>query len=75
MRFYTNKTKPKCNTDIKFYADYGAIEEVHIVSEKKLELELDEFKWSEIKSTVVIWQYSDNFDCLFRKRLGIKEDQ
>ena len=75
MKFYTNKTKPKCNTDIKYYTDYDSIEEVYIVSEKKKELERYEAQWSEIKNNVVIWQYSDNFDYLFRKKLGLKESK
>lgn len=72
-RFYTNKTKPKCNTYIKYYAGYDALETVYLVSERKKELDLGEVQWSEIKDDVIIWQEEETFDSLFKKRLGIKE--
>lgn len=72
MRFYTNKTKPICYTWIKYFSEYGSVELVQIAREKSKELSASECLWSEIKEDVVIWQYADNFDYLFEKRLGIK---
>lgn len=69
MRFYTNKTKPKCNRRITVLTDIPSIEHLTLVRECKKELACNEFYWSEWKDTVVVWQYEDEFNKLIRKRI------
>lgn len=73
MKFYTNKTKPKCGQWIKILTDEIKIYDLIIVPENIQErgLKSDEFFWSEWKDQVVLWQYADKFDTLMKQRLHI----
>ena len=73
MKFYTNKTKPKCGKWIRILDNTYCVEDVIIVPENKKELSDSEFFWSELKDTTIYWQYEENFDKIFKKKLGIKE--
>ena len=69
MKFYSNKTKPKCGKWIKTLTDLDSIECFIVVPENKKELDSDEYFWSEWKEHVIVWQYEDNFDTLIKKRI------
>lgn len=71
MKFYTNKTKPKCGQWIKVLTNDIKIYDLIISPENRKELKTDEFFWSEWKDDVILWQYADKFDTLMRKRLHI----
>ena len=75
MKFYTNKTKPKCGKWIRILDNTYCVEDVIIVPENKKELSFREFFWSEWKDETIYWQYEENFDKIFKNKLGIKEEQ
>lgn len=76
MKFYTNKTKPKCDLWVKaLLKDYDGnirIDDFFVVKKTKPYLEWCERHWNIIKDDVVCWQYADNFDKIIKKRLNIK---
>ena len=72
MKFYTNKTKPKCGRWIRILDDSYCVNDLIIVPENKKELSSCEFFWSEWKHNTIFWQYEDKFDIIFKKKMGVK---
>lgn len=72
MKFYTNKTKPKCNKWVKIIDIDFYIHDVIIVPENKRKLSSQEFFWSEWEDMTLFWQYEENFKKIFKKKMGVK---
>lgn len=80
MKFYTNKTKPRCNEWVKALSkDVDGkslvITNFFIVPKTKPYLEWCETHWEDTKGEIIYWQYADKFDILIKKRLNIKEKE
>ena len=79
MKFYTNKTKPRCNEWVKALStDMDGnltIISFFVVPKTKPYLEWCEIHWEDIKDEVIYWQYADKFDILIKKRLNIKDKE
>ena len=71
MKFYTNKTKPKCGIWIKVITHDIKIFDMIIAPEGSKHLQAEECNWSEWKQDIMLWQYAPQFDTLMRKRLHV----
>ena len=72
MKFYTQKTKPKCGKWIRILDNSYCVMDAIIVPEYRQELTSGEWFWSDLKESVIFWQYEDKFDKIYKKKLGIK---